>query len=57
MKDKLQRLTDFIVAMTNAGHVQFVTTEEVAEGCAMTTVGHDVEVHLMLKVCTDVSII
>lgn len=39
--------------MTNAARLEFITEgESVPEGCAMNTVGHDVEVHLMLKVRT-----
>ena len=51
VKTRLQKYADFIITMTNAAKVEFITEgEAVADGCTMTTVGHDVEVHLMLKV-------
>ena len=36
--------------MVNAGSVSFVTDGDVPSGCAITTVTHDCEVHLLLKV-------
>ena len=49
---KLGEFVEFITKMINGKTVKVTSSdEEIPRDCAITTVGSDVEVHLLLKVC------
>ena len=51
IRSRLEGLSEFISTLINAAAVHFVTPEEqVPDGCAINTVNHDCEAHLLLKV-------
>ncbi|XP_067941073.1 valine--tRNA ligase-like isoform X2 [Watersipora subatra] len=55
VKERLESLSGFLITMTNASKVEIITDRSlVPAGCAMTTVDHSVEAHLMLKGIIDI---